>query len=289
MSATTATAVPPRAGNRAWAKFKRNKVALVGAGIVLLFVVMALFAPLIANHDPFQTSFMNIRKAPSAAYWMGTDELGRDVFSRLVYGARASMMAGLVSVLIALVVGVPFGLAAGYFGGWTDSIISRATEALLAIPFLILAIALAAFLGPSLINAMIAIGVSAAPKFVRITRGQVLAVRSEDYVQSARALGASSLRIIARHVFPNVMPPLIVQATITIATAIIAEASLSFLGLGLQPPNPSWGSMLNTAKNFMTQAPWMSIFPGSAIFLAVLGFNLLGDGLRDALDPRQDK
>ncbi|MFQ1061504.1 ABC transporter permease [Bordetella trematum] len=289
MSATTATAVPPRAGNRAWAKFKRNKVALVGAGIVLLFVVMALFAPLIANHDPFQTSFMNIRKAPSATYWMGTDELGRDVFSRLVYGARASLMAGLVSVLIALVVGVPFGLAAGYFGGWTDSIISRATEALLAIPFLILAIALAAFLGPSLINAMIAIGVSAAPKFVRITRGQVLAVRSEDYVQSARALGASSLRIIARHVFPNVMPPLIVQATITIATAIIAEASLSFLGLGLQPPNPSWGSMLNTAKNFMTQAPWMSIFPGSAIFLAVLGFNLLGDGLRDALDPRQDK
>ncbi|SPU50628.1 ABC transporter permease [Bordetella trematum] len=289
MSATTATAVPPRAGNRAWAKFKRNKVALVGAGIVLLFVVMALFAPMIANHDPFQTSFMNIRKAPSATYWMGTDELGRDVFSRLVYGARASLMAGLVSVLIALVVGVPFGLAAGYFGGWTDSIISRATEALLAIPFLILAIALAAFLGPSLINAMIAIGVSAAPKFVRITRGQVLAVRSEDYVQSARALGASSLRIIARHVFPNVMPPLIVQATITIATAIIAEASLSFLGLGLQPPNPSWGSMLNTAKNFMTQAPWMSIFPGSAIFLAVLGFNLLGDGLRDALDPRQDK
>lgn len=289
MSAAIATAVPPRAGNRAWAKFKRNKVALVGAGIVLLFVVMALFAPLIANHDPFQTSFMNIRKAPSATYWMGTDELGRDVFSRLVYGARASLMAGLVSVLIALVVGVPFGLAAGYFGGWTDSIISRATEALLAIPFLILAIALAAFLGPSLINAMIAIGVSAAPKFVRITRGQVLAVRSEDYVQSARALGASSLRIIARHVFPNVMPPLIVQATITIATAIIAEASLSFLGLGLQPPNPSWGSMLNTAKNFMTQAPWMSIFPGSAIFLAVLGFNLLGDGLRDALDPRQDK
>ena len=170
-------------------------------------------------------------------------------------------MAGLVSVLIALAVGVPFGLAAGYFGGWTDSCISRATEALLAIPFLILAIALAAFLGPSLMNAMIAIGVSAAPKFIRLTRGQVLAVKSEDYVQSARALGASDLRIIARHVFPNVMPPLIVQATITIATAIIAEASLSFLGLGLQPPNPSWGSMLNTAKNFMTQAPWMSIFP----------------------------
>ncbi|MFJ1298645.1 diguanylate cyclase [Bordetella genomosp. 5] len=291
MSATTATApaVPPRAGNRAWNKFKRNKVALVGAFIVLFFVVLAIFAPLLASHDPFQTSFMTIRKAPSSAFWLGTDELGRDIYSRMIYGARASLMAGMVSVLIALVVGVPFGLAAGYFGGWTDSVISRATEALLAIPFLILAIALAAFLGPSLINAMIAIGVSAAPKFIRITRGQVLAVRNEDYVQSARALGASDLRIIGRHIFPNVMPPLIVQATITIATAIIAEASLSFLGLGLQPPNPSWGSMLNTAKNFMTQAPWMSIFPGSAIFLAVLGFNLLGDGLRDALDPRQEK
>ncbi|SAI71363.1 ABC-transport protein%2C inner membrane protein [Bordetella ansorpii] len=285
----TATAVPPRAGNRAWGKFRRNRVAMLGAIIVLLFVAMALFAPLLANHDPFQTSFMTIRKAPSASFWLGTDELGRDIYSRLMYGARASLMAGLVSVIIALIVGVPFGLAAGYFGGWTDSIISRCTEALLAIPFLILAIALAAFLGPSLVNAMIAIGVSAAPKFIRITRGQVLAVKNEDYVQSARALGASDLRIIGRHVFPNVMPPLIVQATITIATAIIAEASLSFLGLGLQPPNPSWGSMLNTAKNFMTQAPWMSIFPGSAIFLAVLGFNLLGDGLRDALDPRQEK
>lgn len=290
-AAATATppVVPPRSGNRAWRKFRRNRVAMLGAGIVLLFVLMALLAPWLATHDPFQTSFMTIRKAPSASFWLGTDELGRDIYTRLLYGARASLMAGLVSVVIALIVGVPFGLAAGYFGGWTDSVISRCTEALLAIPFLILAIALAAFLGPSLVNAMVAIGVSAAPKFIRITRGQVLAVKNEDYVQSARALGASDLRIIGRHVLPNVMPPLIVQATITIATAIIAEASLSFLGLGLQPPNPSWGSMLNTAKNFMTQAPWMSIFPGSAIFLAVLGFNLLGDGLRDALDPRQEK
>ncbi|OWT80618.1 MULTISPECIES: ABC transporter permease [unclassified Achromobacter] len=288
-SAAPAPTVPPRSGNRAWGKFKRNRIAMVGAAIVLFFVVVAILAPLIANHDPFQTSFSTIRKAPSATFWLGTDELGRDIFSRMVFGARASLMAGLASVVIAMVVGVPFGLAAGYFGGWTDSVISRVTEALLAIPFLILAIALAAFLGPSLVNAMIAIGVSAAPKFVRLARGQALAVRSEDYVQSARALGASDTRILVRHVLPNIMAPLIVQATITIATAIIAEASLSFLGLGLQPPNPSWGSMLNTAKNFMTQAPWMSIFPGSAIFLAVLGFNLLGDGLRDALDPRQDK
>jgi len=285
----TAAVLPPRNRHRAWMKFKRNRVAVLGLAIVLVFALLALLAPLVANHDPLQTSFTTIRKPPSATFWLGTDELGRDIFSRMVYGARASLMAGLVSVFIALVAGVPLGLIAGYFGGWIDSIISRATEALLSIPFLILAIALAAFLGPSLTNAMIAIGVSAAPKFVRLTRGQALSAKKEDYVQSARALGASDLRIIARHVFPNVMPPLIVQATITIATAIIAEASLSFLGLGLQPPSPSWGSMLNTAKNFMSQAPWMSIFPGSAIFLVVLGFNLLGDGLRDALDPRQDK
>jgi peptide/nickel transport system permease protein/oligopeptide transport system permease protein len=282
MSTTTS-----RSRNRAWAKFKANRLAMLGALLVLFFVVMALMAPWIAGADPFKTSFTTIRKAPSVAHWLGTDELGRDLFSRMVFGARASLMAGLVSVLIALAVGVPLGLIAGYFGKWTDAVISRFTEAALAIPFLILAIALAAFLGPSLINAMIAIGVSAAPRFIRITRGQVLAVKNEDYVQSAKALGASDTRIILRHILPNVMPPLIVQATITIATAIIAEASLSFLGLGLQPPNPSWGSMLNTAKNFMSQAPWMSIFPGSAIFLVVLGFNLLGDGLRDALDPRQ--
>ncbi len=281
------SAITIRSRNRAWAKFKANRLAMLGALLVLFFVVVALIAPLISGADPFKTSFTAIRKAPSAAHWLGTDELGRDLFSRMVFGARASLMAGLVSVLIALVVGVPLGLIAGYFGKWTDAVISRFTEAALAIPFLILAIALAAFLGPSLINAMIAIGVSAAPRFIRITRGQVLAVKNEDYVQSAKALGASDTRIILRHILPNVMPPLIVQATITIATAIIAEASLSFLGLGLQPPNPSWGSMLNTAKNFMSQAPWMSIFPGSAIFLVVLGFNLLGDGLRDALDPRQ--
>lgn len=287
--AMTANIAPRRSRNRAWGKFKRNRIALLGAVIVLAMVVLAVFAPLLATHDPFQTSFMTIRKAPSAAFWLGTDELGRDIYSRMLYGAQASLMAGVVSVAIAIIIGLPLGLIAGYFGGWIDSIISRFTEALLAIPFLILAIALAAFLQPSLTNAMIAIGISAAPKFVRLARGQVLAIKSEDYVQSSRALGASDTRIIVRHILPNIMPPLIVQATITIATAIIAEASLSFLGLGLQPPNPSWGSMLNTGKNFMVQAPWMSIFPGTAIFVTVLGFNLLGDGLRDALDPRQDK
>ncbi|WP_019938770.1 ABC transporter permease [Bordetella sp. FB-8] len=284
-----ASVAPPRGGSRAWAKFRRNRSAMLGAVIVLVFVVLAVLASVLANYDPLKVNFLAVRKPPSPLYWLGTDELGRDIYSRMLFGARASLMVGLVSVLIAIAAGVPLGLMAGYFEGWIDGVISRITEALMAIPFLILAIALAAFLGPSLVNAMIAIGVSAAPKFTRLTRGQVLAVKSEDYVQGARALGASDLRIIVRHILPNVMPPLIVQATITIATSIIAEASLSFLGLGLQPPDPSWGTMLNTAKDFMNQAPWMSVFPGAAIFLAVLGFNLLGDGLRDALDPRQEK
>jgi peptide/nickel transport system permease protein len=228
-----------------------------------------------------------VRQAPSLAHPMGTDEIGRDVMSRLIWGARASLMAGVLSVLIALGIGVPLGIAAGYFGGWTDSIISRCTEALLAAPFLILAIALAAFLGPSLGNAMIAIGLSATPIFIRLTRGQVISVAAEDYVESANAIGLPTMKILTRYIFPNVLPPVLVQATLTVATAIIAEASLSFLGLGQQPPAPSWGSMLNTAKNFLNQAPWMALWPGIAIFLVVLGFNLLGDGLRDALDPRE--
>lgn len=193
----------------------------------------------------------------------------------------------MISVAISVVIGVPFGLAAGYFGGWVDMVISRVTEALLAMPFLIMAIALAAFLGPSLTNAMVAIGLSAMPVFVRLTRGQVLAVKTEDYVEGARSIGLGHFRIMWRYILPNILAPIIVQATLTIATAIIAEASLSFLGLGQQPPAPSWGSMLNVAKNFLSQAPWMAMWPGIAIFLVVIGFNLLGDGLRDALDPRE--
>ena len=196
-------------------------------------------------------------------------------------------MAGVVSVSISLLLGVPIGLAAGYLGGWVDGFISRITDAFLACPFLILAIALAAFLGPSLSNAMIAIGVSATPIFVRLTRAQVINVKVDDYIEAARALGNSPLRIALRHVLPNVLSPILVQATLAIASAVIAEASLSFLGLGQQPPAPSWGSMLNTAKNYIDNAPWMAIWPGVSIFLLVLSFNLLGDGLRDALDPRQ--
>ena len=277
----------PRAGNRAWKKFASSKAAIFGGLVVLLFVLVAIFAPLIATDDPLKTSFLAIRKAPSLAHIFGTDELGRDIFSRMAFGARASLLAGVVSVAIAVIVGVPFGILAGFFGGWTDMGISRVADALLSIPFLILAIALAAFLGPSLTNAMIAIGFSQTPIFIRLARGQTLAIKSEDYVEGARAIGLPSHWILIRYIFPNILAPLIVQATLTIATAIIAEASLSFLGLGQQPPDPSWGSMLNTAKNYMEQAPWMSVFPGVAIFLLVLGFNLLGDGLRDALDPRQ--
>ena len=271
---------------RALLRLMRRRGAMLGLAIVMIFVLIALFAPLIAPQDPLQTSWSAVRKAPSAQYLFGTDEIGRDVLSRVIWGARASLLAGLVSVSIAMALGVPIGLLAGYMGGWVDGTISRFTDAMLAVPFLILAIALAAFLGPSLTNAMIAIGVSATPIFIRLTRGQVLSVKVEDFVEAARAVGNPHWRIALRHILPNILPPLIVQATLAIASAIIAEASLSFLGLGQQPPAPNWGSMLNTAKNYVDNAPWMAVWPGVSIFLLVLSFNLLGDGLRDALDPR---
>jgi peptide/nickel transport system permease protein len=265
-----------------------SRPTAVFGGVVLIGVIgLALFAPWIAPYDPLATSWSLVRKAPSAAHWFGTDEVGRDLLSRIIWGARASLSAGVIAVAIAVGVGVPTGMVAGYVGGWTDSLISRLTDAMLAIPFLILAIALAAFLGPSLGNAMIAIGVTATPIFVRLARGQVLAARAEDYVEAARAVGNPPIRILLRHILPNILPPVMVQATLAVAAAIIAEASLSFLGLGQQPPAPSWGSMLNTAQRFLTQAPWMAIFPGLAIFLTVLAFNLFGDGLRDAMDPRR--
>jgi peptide/nickel transport system permease protein len=272
--------------SRGWRRLCRRKSAMVGLAVVLLFVVLALLAPWIAPYDPIKTSFTTVRKAPTWLHWFGTDEVGRDVLSRVIWGARASMSAGLVSVSIALGAGVPLGLLAGYAGGWVDSVISRIVDAMLAIPFLILAIALAAFLGPSLGNAMIAIGITATPVFVRLTRGQTLQAKVEDYVEAARAVGNPHWRIAVRHVLPNIVPPLLIQASLAIATAIIAEAALSFLGLGQQPPAPSWGSMLNSAQRFIAQAPWMAIWPGAAIFAVVISFNLLGDGLRDALDPR---
>ncbi|MEY3146621.1 MAG: hypothetical protein RL342_2292 [Pseudomonadota bacterium] len=281
--------VAPKAGpwQQAWRRFARRRAALLGVAIVLGFIVLALGAPWIAPLDPIATSWGAIRKAPSAAHWFGTDEIGRDVLSRVIWGTRASLLAGVVSVSISLLLGVPIGLAAGFMGGAVDTVISRITDAFLACPFLILAIALAAFLGPSLSNAMIAIGVSATPIFVRLTRAQVINVKVEDYIEAARAVGNPPWRMALRHVLPIITAPLIVQATLAIAAAVIAEASLSFLGLGQQPPAPSWGSMLNTAKNYVDNAPWIAIWPGLSIFLLVLAFNLVGDGLRDALDPRQ--
>ena len=283
-----AARIPPAGAWRpAWRKLRRRRTAMVGLVVVALFVVAALFAPWLAPFDPIETSWSAIRQAPSAAHWFGTDDIGRDVLSRIVWGTRASLLAGVVAVSIAVALGVPIGMTAGLVGGVVDALISRLTDAFLACPFLILAIALAAFLGPNLTNAMIAIGVSATPIFVRLTRAQVLNVKVEEYIEAARALGNSPFRIAWRHVLPNILAPVIVQSTLAIAAAIIAEASLSFLGLGQQPPAPSWGSMLNTAKNYVDNAPWMAIWPGLAIFLLVLSFNLLGDGLRDALDPRQ--
>jgi peptide/nickel transport system permease protein len=267
-------------------RFAGRPAAVLGLIVVALFVLAAAFAPLLSPYDPIATSWTLIRKAPSWAHWMGTDENGRDVLSRVIWGARASLMAGVISVAIATTVGVPLGLLAGFAGGITDAVIGRVVDAMLAAPFLILAIALAAFLGPSLENAMIAIGITATPIFVRVARGATLDAMTNDYVEAARALGSHPVRVAVHHVAPNILPPIMVQATLAIAGAIIAEASLSFLGLGQQPPDPSWGSMLNSAQRFLSQAPWLAVFPGMAIFLVVLSFNLVGDGLRDALDPR---
>ena len=265
----------------------QRPAAALGLIVVVLFVVVALAAPLLAPYDPLATSWSAIRRAPSAAHWMGTDENGRDMLSRIVWGARASLLAGVVSVTIAAGVGVPAGVLAGFAGGWVDAIIGRVIDAMLACPFLILAIALAAFLGPALTNAMVAIGITAAPVFARVARGATLSIAALEYVEAARSIGNPAWRVALRHVVPNILPPVLVQGTLAIAAAIIAEASLSFLGLGQQPPAPSWGSMLNAAQRFLGTAPWLAIFPGAAIALTVLAFNLVGDGLRDALDPRR--
>jgi peptide/nickel transport system permease protein len=284
LEADTAVESPAR---RALRRLTRRRGAIFGVAVLVVFVAAAVLAPLIAPYDPIAQGWTQVRKPPSALHWFGTDDVGRDILSRVIFGARASLMAGVISVSIALSVGVPLGLTAGYLGGWTDAVLGRIVDAMLACPFLILAIALAAFLGPSLSNAMIAIGITATPIFVRLTRGQVMAVKVEDYVEAARAVGNPRWRIALFHILPNILPALLVQATLSIAAAIIAEASLSFLGLGQQPPAPSWGSMLNSAQRFLINAPWLAVWPGLAIFLTVLSFNLVGDGLRDALDPKE--
>jgi peptide/nickel transport system permease protein len=282
MSAAFGESPARRAARRFW----RHRLAMFGLVVVLAFVLAALLAPWIAPFDPLETSWSRLRQPPSATHPFGTDENGRDVLSRVLFGARASLAAGVVAVLGAAVIGVPLGLLAALGGRWADMAISRLADAMLSIPFLILAIALAAFLGPALENAMLAIAISIAPVFVRLARGMAIEAASTDWAEAARALGNPPWRLAVLHVLPNILPPLLVQATLAIAEAIIAEASLSFLGLGQQPPDPSWGSMLNAAQRFIESAPWLAIFPGLAIFLVVLAFNLVGDGLRDALDSR---
>ena len=271
---------------RAWRRAARRPPALVGAAVVLFYVLLAVGAPWIAPDDPLHTDWTAIRKGPSAAHPFGTDDLGRDVLSRVIYGTRISMQAGVFSILLAMVIGVPAGLVAGFYRGVFDQLIMRLTDAWLSFPFLILAIGLVTILGPSLINATVAIGVGATPTYIRLTRGLVLSTREEDFVHGARALGAGDLRVMARHILPNISSALLVQATVSVPGAIIAEAILSFLGLGVQPPRPSWGTMLNTAQQFLETAPWMAWWPGLAIFSLALSFNLAGDGLRDWLDPK---
>lgn len=270
-----------------WYRFRRNKPAILGAVIVFLMILAALLSPLLSPYNPTTIDPLNALQSPSGKHLLGTDELGRDLLARIIYGARIAAAASIIPVLIALFVGVPLGLIAGYFRGfWDEWVIMRVVDAMQAFPFLILALALAAALGPGLFNAMIAIGIGFIPGFIRIVRGQVLTVSAEEYIQSARALGVGNARILRTHVLPNAMGPVLVQTSVAMAAAILAEAGLSFLGLGVAPPTPSWGEMLTTAQSYINSDQWLAIPPGIAIFLAVLGFNLLGDGLRDALDPR---
>jgi peptide/nickel transport system permease protein len=257
-----------------------------GLAVIALLLLMALVGPALAPYSPTRQDHDAILAGPGSGHLLGTDELGRDLLTRLVHGVRPSLAAGLISVGLALVLGVPIGLLAGHFGGWLDELLMRAADALWSFPGLVLAIAVAAILGPGLANAMVAVGIVYAPVFARLVRAQTLAVRELEYVEAARSVGASDPRIMARYIWPNVSPPVLVQSSVMLGQAILFEAALSFLGLGLQPPAPAWGSMLRTAYQYIEVDPWYSIFPGAAIFVAVLAFNLLGDGLRQALDPR---
>lgn len=266
---------------------RRNPRMIVGGVIVIAWLLIAIFASVIAPYDPVKVDVANSLLPPGPEHWLGTDDLGRDILSRVIFGSRISLSVGVISVTIGLLVGTSLGLAAGYLGGTFDLLIMRFIDALLAFPALILALAITSALGPQIQNAMIAIGIVAIPAYARLTRGQVLAVRAREFIVAARTIGASPLRIVLRHVFPNVMNALIVQATLSTAFAILAEAALSFLGLGPQPPFPSWGQDINYNQRYLPNLKWwMSVGPGLAIFSAVFAFNFLGDALRDALDPR---
>ncbi|PRR88376.1 MULTISPECIES: ABC transporter permease [unclassified Bacillus (in: firmicutes)] len=270
-------------------QFFQHKLAVIGSVIVFLFLILAIFAPLIAPYGINEQSLGERFSAPSAAHWFGTDDFGRDIFSRVVHGARISLWVGFFSVLGSVILGTLLGLIAGYGGRLLDAVISRLFDILLAFPSILLAIAIVSILGPSLQNALIAIAIINVPTFGRLVRSKVLSIKQEEYVLAAKAIGMSHRRIVLRHILPNSMVPVIVQATLAIGTAIIEAAALGFLGLGAQAPSPEWGKMLADARPYLVQAPWTLIFPGVAIMLTVLGFNLMGDGLRDTLDPKMKK
>ncbi|WP_254778819.1 MULTISPECIES: nickel transporter permease [unclassified Bacillus (in: firmicutes)] len=288
MNITTVTAeeklTPP--WKEAWQAFCKNRLALVGMGIVIFFIILAFIAPMIAPYSFKEQVLTERLQAPSEKHWFGTDDFGRDIFSRILYGARISLWVGFFSVLGSVIVGTFLGIVAGYYGRWIDSIISRFFDIMLAFPSILLAIAVVAILGPSLQNALIAIAVINIPNFGRLVRSKVLSVKQEEYIMAAKAVGMKDSRILFRHILPNSVSPVIVQATLAIATAIIEAAALGFLGLGAQAPTPEWGKMLADSKQYLVQAPWTLFFPGVAIMLTVLGFNLMGDGLRDVLDPK---
>jgi ABC-type dipeptide/oligopeptide/nickel transport system permease subunit len=291
MSTTTIESAPllvAAQGSRLYATLRADKRLWIGMTVVAVLVLAAIAAPLVATHDPFRIDLRNALESPSLQHWLGTDAQGRDVFARLVYGARVSLLVGIVSQGIALALGLLLGLTAGYRGGWTDDVIMRLADVTLAFPSLLLLIAMAAAFEPSLTVVCIVIGVVGWAGMARLVRGQVLVVRELEFVQAMRAVGAGSVRIVLRHVLPNIVAPVIIASTLGIAGAIMAEAALSFLGLGVQPPTPSWGAMIADGRDLsqLRNAPWTSLAPGLAIGAAVLGFNLLGDALRDALDPR---
>lgn len=276
----------PGPWREAWVSFRKSKVAVVGAVIVLFFILLALFGPFLTKEGINEQMMADRLQPPSSEYWFGTDDFGRDIFSRIVHGARISLSVGFFSVVGSIVVGSILGIIAGYYGRWVDMIISRIFDIMLAFPSILLAIAIVSVLGPSLRNALIAIAVINIPNFGRLIRSKVLSIKEDEYITAAKAIGMKDFRILLSHILPNSMAPVIVQGTLAVATAILEAAALGFLGLGAEAPQPEWGKMLADSKDYLQNAPWTMIFPGLAIMLTVLGFNLMGDGLRDALDPK---
>jgi peptide/nickel transport system permease protein len=275
-----------RAGRSGLARLLRGPLAAVGLVAIAALVLAAGLADWLAPYDPTEQALERMLEPPGRTHWLGTDDLGRDILSRLLHGARVSLAVGVLSVGLSLVAGVGLGLVAGYRGGWVDEVLMRVMDGLLAFPALVLALAITAALGPSLRNAMLAIGIVGIPGFARLVRGQVLSLRAREFVEAARAAGSGDTRIVLRHIVPGTLAPVIVHGSLRVAFAVLAEAGLSFLGLGTQPPTPSWGAMLNTGREYLEMAPWLALAPGAAIFVTTLSFNFLGDGLRDALDPR---